>query len=216
MVELLWRNNDSNRISQNVKSICDIFVDSEYTDSPRVYVPERDTKYISFFTYPKLHLVTLLNLTKIANFYVMEQKKKKINSRQKGAAGERELSNYLIAKGWQARRGQQFSGGTDSPDVVSSFPFHIEAKRVEKLDIDDAFSQAYRDAANKLPACVCHRRNREDWLVTIELIEFLKLDVESRVRSILHRSGNEGTPYLVTLPLCDLLDALEAKLLIDL
>jgi hypothetical protein len=34
--------------------------------------------------------------------------------------------------GGQARRGQQFAGGTDSPDVISSHEnLHLEVKRVE-------------------------------------------------------------------------------------
>mgnify|MGYP007029125919 FL=1 len=59
----------------------------------------------------------------------------KINSRSKGARYERELSKYLSENGFPARRGQQFAGGSDSPDVVSDeFPFHIEAKHVPALN----------------------------------------------------------------------------------
>ena len=42
----------------------------------------------------------------------------KINSRAKGARYERELARYLDENGFPARRGQQFAGGSDSPDVV--------------------------------------------------------------------------------------------------
>ena len=140
----------------------------------------------------------------------MEKKKKRINSRQKGAAGERELSNFLKLHGWQARRGQQFSGGTDSPDVVSNFPFHIECKRVQNLDIGDAYEQALRDANDKVPASVIHRKDREDWLATIELKEFLELGFDSKVRAVLHK---EGAHWLVTLPLLDLLDGIDSKLI---
>ena len=44
--------------------------------------------------------------------------KPKINSRQKGARGERQWRDELRANGYVARRGQQFSGSADSPDVV--------------------------------------------------------------------------------------------------
>ena len=50
----------------------------------------------------------------------------KINSRAKGARYERELARYFEENGFPARRGQQFAGGSDSPDVVcDEFPFHI-------------------------------------------------------------------------------------------
>ena len=52
--------------------------------------------------------------------------KKKINSRQKGARGERELAAVFTTAGFPARRGQQFSGSPDSPDiVVEGLPLNI-------------------------------------------------------------------------------------------
>lgn len=100
----------------------------------------------------------------------------KINSRNKGAEGERELARYLSEKGYPSRRGQQFSGGKDSPDVVSSLPFHIECKRVERLKIYEAIKQAIRDSqgSEKMPL-VIHRKNREDWLAILKLDDFLTL-----------------------------------------
>ena len=45
--------------------------------------------------------------------------KKRINSRAKGCRGEREVAALLRANGFpSARRGQQFRGTADSPDVV--------------------------------------------------------------------------------------------------
>jgi Holliday junction resolvase len=41
-----------------------------------------------------------------------------INSKRKGAAGEREWALTLRQHGWDARRGQQFSG-IEGEDVVS-------------------------------------------------------------------------------------------------
>jgi hypothetical protein len=41
-----------------------------------------------------------------------------MNSSQKGKRGERAWRDELIAHGYSARRGQQFSGTPDSPDVV--------------------------------------------------------------------------------------------------
>ena len=90
------------------------------------------------------------------------------NSRAKGAGGEREWAAFLRELGWaKARRGQQFSGSPDSPDVVGGIPgTHPEVKRVQRLNIHDAMKQAIRDAGLQIPY-VAHRRNRDEWLVTI-------------------------------------------------
>lgn len=98
-----------------------------------------------------------------------------INSRQKGAAGERELSHYLDEYGIQARRGQQYSGSKESPDVVSDLEgIHIECKRVEAGNPYGWLRQAIRDSGTKIPV-VFHRRNREDWIVVLRASDFLKL-----------------------------------------
>lgn len=98
----------------------------------------------------------------------------KINSRAKGAQGERELSKLLREYGISARRGAQFSGSPDSPDVVTNLDnIHIEVKRVQALNIHNAMAQAERDAGDKLPV-VCHRKNNTDWLITINLRKFIE------------------------------------------
>ena len=76
-----------------------------------------------------------------------------MNSRQKGARGERLWRDQLRENGWDARRGQQFSGGAESPDVVceSLGWLHQEVKCVERLNIEDAMAQARRDAQGKVP-----------------------------------------------------------------
>jgi len=97
-----------------------------------------------------------------------------INSRQKGCRGEREWRDKIKANGFDARRGQQFSGSPDSPDVISSLPFHMEVKRVERLNIDNAMKQAEQDCGSKMPL-VAHKKNRGDWLVTIPEWVFFRL-----------------------------------------
>lgn len=98
-----------------------------------------------------------------------------VNSRDKGARYERELAHLLNDHGFTARRGQQFSGGAESPDVVApDFPFHIEAKRVEKLNLYSAMTQSIRDAGDK-PPCVIHRKNNSENLITCRLEDLLKL-----------------------------------------
>lgn len=93
-----------------------------------------------------------------------------VNSRNKGAAGERELAKKLRQLGYaNARRGQQFSGSPDSPDIADAIKgVHIECKRVEKLNIDNAMVQSIGDSGGNIP-CVMHRKNRQEWLVTLRL-----------------------------------------------
>jgi len=103
-----------------------------------------------------------------------------MNSRQKGARGERELSNKLKSYGYTCRRGQQYSGANGDADVVGLEGIHIECKRVERLNIEDAIAQARHDAkAEDLPA-VFHRKNNCEWLVTMTFDDWIKLYRESR------------------------------------
>jgi len=97
-----------------------------------------------------------------------------MNSRQKGARGEREWRDVLRSHGYEARRGCQFSGSPDSPDVVCDLPFHFEVKRVQRLNIHDAVSQAQADCGGKHPV-VAHRRNGGEWLVTMPSGVFFNL-----------------------------------------
>jgi len=96
-----------------------------------------------------------------------------MNSKQKGNRGEREWRDVLRAEGYEARRGQQFSGSPDSPDVVSSLPIHWEVKRVQRLNIEAACNQARTDSDGKAWA-VAHRRNDCRWLVTVSADTFFK------------------------------------------
>lgn len=99
-----------------------------------------------------------------------------MNSRNKGKVGEREFAALLREQGFDARRGQQFSGGAESPDVVSEELawLHFEIKRVEKLNLIDACSQAEGDSQGK-PWVVAHRRNHAPWLVTLRAEFFFEL-----------------------------------------
>lgn len=102
-----------------------------------------------------------------------------MNSRAKGATGERELARKLREFGYDARRGQQYSGINGDADVLGLQGVHIECKRVEKLNIDDALSQSIRDAKeNEIPV-VMHRKNHTEWKVTMRLEDWIKLYRES-------------------------------------
>lgn len=97
-------------------------------------------------------------------------------SKTKGKVGEREVAALLKKYGFDARRGQQFSGSPDSPDVVHNMEgFHIEVKRSETLALYDALEQAGEDKDKHEQALVFHRRNNRPWVVIMEAEDFLKL-----------------------------------------
>ena len=83
-----------------------------------------------------------------------------MNSKQKGARGERELSSKLKEYGYETRRGQQYCGANGDADVVGLPGIHIECKRVERLNLYDAISQAKADAKNNEIPTVFHRKDR--------------------------------------------------------
>lgn len=105
-----------------------------------------------------------------------------MNSCQKGKRGEREAAELLRSHGVEARRGQQFSGSPDSPDVVHDMAgFHIEVKRVERLNIYNSMLQAQRDAGPGQKAVVLHKANRRPWMIIMladDLIPILKQEAE--------------------------------------
>ena len=96
-----------------------------------------------------------------------------MNSRAKGAQGERELARKLREYGYEARRGQQFSGANGDPDVVGLEGIHIECKRVERLNLEDAMAQSRRDARDGEIPVVMHRKNHCEWLVTMTLEDWI-------------------------------------------
>ena len=98
-----------------------------------------------------------------------------MNSRQKGASGERELAKKLRKYGYECRRGQQFNGADGSADVIGLPGIHIECKRVERLNLEDAMAQSRRDAREGEIPTVMHRKNNCEWLVTMRLDDFMKL-----------------------------------------
>jgi Holliday junction resolvase len=97
-----------------------------------------------------------------------------MNSKEKGKRGEREWATYLTDLGFAARRGQQFRGGPDSPDICGGIDgTHAEVKRVERLLLHDAMQQAVGEAGVGEVPYVASRRNRGEWLVTIRASDLL-------------------------------------------
>lgn len=97
------------------------------------------------------------------------------NSRAKGARGERELANLLKEYGYECRRGQQFCGANGDADVVGLPNIHIECKRVERLNIENAMKQSSRDARDGEVPIVMHRKDRNIWLVTMTLADWMSM-----------------------------------------
>lgn len=98
-----------------------------------------------------------------------------MNSREKGKRGERELASILKSYGYEARRGQQFCGINGDADVVGLPHAHIEVKRVQRLNLEDAMAQSKRDAKEGEIPTVFHRKNHCEWLVTLSLKDFMEL-----------------------------------------
>lgn len=82
--------------------------------------------------------------------------------------------------GLTARRGQQFSGGADSPDVIVpqlAGDWHLEVKWVQGIvgaKMRSAIMQAQQDASEKAWT-VWHKENDCQWLVTLDAREFVRL-----------------------------------------
>ena len=114
-----------------------------------------------------------------------------INSKKKGSKGELELAHKLEDFGFKCRRTQQFCGkGGESADVIGLPFIHIECKRVEKLNIDEALEQAKRDSKENRIPCVFHRKNRSNWKVTMDLDDWMKLYGEYYSSMILAGRGD--------------------------
>lgn len=105
-----------------------------------------------------------------------------VNGKKKGKNGELEVARFFRDHGYpEARRSAQFCGNNDEgvADVVGVDRIHIEVKRVERLNLDDAMDQATRDSqktTGNIPV-VFHRKNNTREKVTMwadDWIEFYK------------------------------------------
>jgi hypothetical protein len=98
-------------------------------------------------------------------------------SRQKGKRGEREAAAELgQLLGVEARRGVQYQGGPESPDVVlDGVAIHVEAKRVERLQLWPALKQASEDSPPGKVPVVWHKANRRPSVVIVETSRLLEL-----------------------------------------
>ena len=98
-----------------------------------------------------------------------------MNSRRKGKEGELELCRALRGHGYECKRSVQYSGANGDADVVGLPGIHIECKRVERLNLEDAMAQSRRDAREGEIPVVMHRKTRSPWLVTTMLEDWMKI-----------------------------------------
>lgn len=97
----------------------------------------------------------------------------KINSKRKGKNGELEVAHFFKNYGFDARRSQQFAGMNGDADVVGVPYLHLEVKRTENLHLDKAMEQSERDAREGEIPVVIHRKDRQDWRITLSLEDFM-------------------------------------------
>ena len=88
---------------------------------------------------------------------------------------QRELAKKLREYGYDCRRGQQYCGASGDADVVGLPGIHIECKRVERLNLEDAMAQSRRDAREGEIPVVMHRKTRSPWMVTMTLEDWVEI-----------------------------------------
>ncbi len=100
-----------------------------------------------------------------------------VNSRQKGKRGELAFRDLLRERGYlDARRGQQFAGGPDSPDVVGGPEgFHFEVKFRETHQPWEAMAQAEKERRPCDMPVVAMKKNGKQWLIVLREIDFFHL-----------------------------------------
>lgn len=109
-----------------------------------------------------------------------------VNSRDKGARGERQWRDEIRAAGWNAERGQQRSGSPDSPDVKHDMPYfngkelHFEVKRTERFQMYAALEQATGDCSSLDMPVVAHKKNGKRWVVCMYADDFFDLVREAK------------------------------------
>ena len=95
-------------------------------------------------------------------------------SKSKGKRGEREVANLLKARGYKARRGQQFKGTSDSPDVIcEDLPFNIEVKYTERPNFKRYMEQSVSDCGEGQVPIVIHKYIRGEWHVMLKFKDFM-------------------------------------------
>ncbi len=100
------------------------------------------------------------------------------SARIKGHSFERDICKLLNSKGFIAVTSRSESRRLDDAggDIVSDFPFHIQAKAVERMsmpvhDLLKSMSKAMPDK----PPTVWHKRANKGIVVSLQLNDFIEL-----------------------------------------
>jgi len=98
-----------------------------------------------------------------------------MNSKAKGNQAEREVASFLREHGFSAaKRGVQYAGGPNSPDVIGVPGWHLEVKRTERFKLREAVIQAEGDSRGGRWA-ILHRWNNGRWLTVLPTEDWLDL-----------------------------------------
>jgi hypothetical protein len=114
-----------------------------------------------------------------------------VNSCQKGKRGEREARDVLNAIfGTHCRRGQQFCGRPDSPDIANFIPeIHLEVKNVKNLQLKASLQQAKTDSGeHEIPIVMWKRPNSSEWfwIVPIEAMPKLAALLHQQIKQTIN------------------------------
>lgn len=97
-----------------------------------------------------------------------------INSRQKGASGEREAAKAIAAVvGLDIKRSAR-NGVQGADDVIGWPGVHMEIKRRSKIAALRLLDQSIQDAGSDLPIVVM-REDRGKWVLMVELKDLPRL-----------------------------------------
>lgn len=101
-----------------------------------------------------------------------------MNSRAKGARGEREFIERHLVEHWPDAKRNLDQYTDDKRDVVRVTGCHFQIKRTERLELWAAIQQAETEAAPGDLPVVAFRRNRSRWYCILDahaLIELIAL-----------------------------------------
>jgi len=94
-----------------------------------------------------------------------------VNSRQKGARGERDARDS-VRKHWHSPdciRAAQ-SCGAWSADLLDALPgFHVEVKRYKRIAALNFYKQAVRDCKGELPVVLMREDGNPSWYVMFDI-----------------------------------------------
>jgi Holliday junction resolvase len=108
----------------------------------------------------------------------IRKKRKRLGkrSRDKGAAGERELAAFL--KPWfpDAKRGVgQSQSGDNQADIVGTAPLFVECKRRKRIAVIDHLKQCESAASGRGLPVVFMREDRGEWVAMVKAEHFLQI-----------------------------------------